>query len=400
VAHFDQKQALCRELDAFERDTDWKQVDWQAADQRVRKARERWRRIGAVPGKAHRALEKNYREVLERLESHLGKERERELQRRRALIATVEQLATSPDGRTAGRAVKEAQATWKPTVQAARQVEQSLWKQFRSACDAVFQHTRERREAADAEQQTNLERKTALCAELEALLENADTDFRDIAKRFGKSRSEWAGIGIIPRKVQRTMQARYEALEKCFVQRQQQEAMAAEELVQQGLRARSRLCQCLEAEVLESTREAASRQALVEETRHEWQALATLDACHDKVLRERLDLASRVLGGDDQARQILLDSLPKNLDKHLELCLQVEIAAGIDSPAEFTQARMQFQVSRLADAMHHKLEEPRSRHDQLRDLQMAWYQAGPVPLESQGSLESRFEHAFASFRAS
>jgi hypothetical protein len=400
VAHFEQKQALCRELDAFERDTDWEQVDWHAADQRVRKARERWRRIGPVPGKAHRALEKNYREVLERLETHLGKERERELQRRRALITTVEQLATAKDGRTAGRAVKEAQATWKPTVQAARQVEQSLWKQFRSACDAVYQHTRERREAADAEQQTNLERKTALCAELEALLENADTDFRDIAKRFGKSRSEWAGIGIIPRKVQRTMQARYEALEKCFVQRQQQEAMAAEELVQQGLRARSRLCQCLEAEVLESTREAASRQALVEETRHEWQALATLDACHDKVLRERLDLASRVLGGDDQARQILLDSLPKNLDKHLELCLQVEIAAGIDSPAEFTQARMQFQVSRLADAMHHKLEEPRSRHDQLRDLQMAWYQAGPVPLESQGSLESRFEHAFASFRAS
>lgn len=396
AAHLEQKQALCHELDTFERDTDWKQVDWYAADQRVRKARERWRRIGPVPGKARRVLDKSYREVLERLETHLGKERERELQRRRVLIATVEQLATAPDARAAGRAVKEAQATWKPTVQAARQVEQSLWKQFRSACDAVYQHTRERREAADTEQQTNLERKTALCAELEALLENADTDFRDIAKRFGKSRSEWAGIGIIPRKVQRTMQARYEALEKRFAQRQQQEARAAEELVLQGLQARSRLCECLEAEVLESTREAASHQALVEETQQAWQALAAVDARHDKVLRERLDLASRALGGDDQARQTLLDSLPKNLEKRLELCLQVEIIAGIDSPADFVQARMQFQVSRLADAMHHNLEEPRSRHDQLRDLQMAWYQAGPVPMESQGSLESRFERAIAS----
>jgi hypothetical protein len=399
VAHFEQKQALCRELDAFERDTDWQQVDWHAADQRVRKAREHWRRIGSVPDKARRSLEKTYSEVLERLETHLGKERERELQRRRALIRRVEQLASAPDARAAVRTVKEAQAKWKPTVQATRQVEQSLWKQFRSACDAVYQHTRERREAADAEQQANLERKTALCADLEALLENADTDFRDIAKRFGKSRSEWAEIGGIPRKVQRTLQARYEALEKRFVQRQQQEARAAEALVLQGLQARSRFCERLEAEVLESTMAAASCQALVEDTRQAWQGLATLDARHEKVFRERLDLASRALGGDDQARQTLLDSLPKNLEKRLELCLQVEIAAGTDSPAEFTQARMQFQVSRLADAMHHKNEETRSRHDQLRDLQMKWYQAGPVPMESQGSLESRFERAIASFKA-
>jgi hypothetical protein len=399
VAHFEQKHALCRELDAFERDTDWEQVDWHAADQRVRKARERWRRIGAVPDKARRSLEKSYGEVLERLESHLGKERERELQRRRALIRKVEQLATASDARTAVRAAKEAQAKWKPTVQAARRVEQSLWKQFRSACDAVFKHTREQRASADAEQQANLARKTVLCDELETLLENADADFRDIEKRFGKSRSEWAEIGVIPRKVQRTMQARYQALEKRFAQRRQQEARAAEALVLQGLQARSRLCEHLEAEVLESTMAAAAHQALVEETRQAWQALATLDARHEKVLLERLDLVSRALEGDDQARQTLLDSLPKNLKRRLELCLQFEIAAGIDSPAEFTQARMQFQVSRLADAMHHKNEETRSRHEQLRNLQLAWYQAGPVPMEAQGSLEARVERAIASFKA-
>jgi exonuclease SbcC len=395
AAHLGQKQALCAELDAFERDTDWKQVDWHAADQRVRKARERWRRIGPVPGKARRVLEKNYREVLERLESHLGKERERELRRRRALIAEVEQMATAPDLRTAGRAVKEAQAKWKPAVQAARQMEQALWLQFRSACDAVYTHTRKQRETADAEQQTNLERKTALCAELETLLEDTDTDFRDIEQRFGKSRSEWAGIGTIPRKVERAIQARYEALEKRFAQRQQQQAEAAAELELQGLRARSRLCENLEAEVLESTLEVASHQALVEETRQAWQALDALDAHDEEVLRERLDLASRALGGDEQAGQTLLDGVPKNLDKRLELCLQMEIAAGIDSPAEFAGARMQFQVSRLADAMHHKIEEPRARQDQLRALQKAWYQAGPVPSEAQGSLEARFERAMA-----
>jgi len=396
AAHLEQKQALCDELVAFERDTDWKQVDWHAADQRVRKARERWRRIGPVPGKAHRPLEKKYHEVLDRLESHLGKERELELQRRRVLIATVEQLATAPDSRAATRAVKEAQAKWKPTVQGTRSVEQALWKQFRSACDAVFSHSREQHMAADAEQHANLKRKTALCAELEALLENAATEFTDIAQGFGTSRSEWAAIGTIPRKLERSTQARYAALQKRFAQRQQQEAQAAAGRALQALRARARLCESLEAKVQEATLEAASRQVLLEEARQAWQALDPVDADYEKVLRERFDLASRALGEDGQARQALLAGLPKNLERRLQLCLQLEIAAGIDSPAEFAAARMQYQVSRLADAMHHKHEEPGAGEDRLRQLQIDWYLAGPPPGEAQGSLEARFERAIAS----
>ena len=395
AAHFDQKHALCRELDAFERDTDWKQVDWHAADQRVRKARERWRRIGPVPGKARRNLEKNYHEILERLESHLGKERERELRRRRALIAKVEQLATAPDGRTAAHEVKQAQARWKPTVLAAPKLERSLWKQFRSACDAVFNHIREQRNAADAEHQANLERKTALCVELDALLENADMDSHDLAHRFGKARSEWADIGAIPRTAERPMQARFEKLEKRLDQRKQQQARAATELLLQGLQARSRLCERLEAEVLESTLEAVSRQALVEESRQAWQSLEALDKRHEKVMHARFDRACRALGGDDQARQTLLEGLPTNLEQRLELCLKMEIAAEIDSPAEFAEARMRLKVSRLADAMQHNLDERRSRQERLRDLQMAWYQAGPVPGEVHDGLNTRFERITA-----
>jgi exonuclease SbcC len=141
---------------------------------------------------------------------------------------------------------------------------------------------------------------------------------------------------------------------------------------------------------------AESHQVLVEETRQAWQALDTLDTHYEKVLRERLDLASLALGGDDQARQTLLEGVPKNLDKRLELCLQMEIAAGIDTPTEFAGARMEFQVSRLADALHHKLEEPRACQDQLWHLQIAWYQAGSVPGDAQGSLDARFGLAIAS----
>jgi hypothetical protein len=60
---------------------------------------------------------------------------------------------------------------------------------------------------------------------------------------------------------------------------------------------------------------------------------------------------------------------------------------------------MQYQVARLAEAMQQQPEEPRSRHEQLRDLQMAWYRAGPVPLDAQASLEARFERAVSAVAA-
>ena len=44
-AHHAQKQTVCAELEAMERDTDWKTVDWNEADRRVRSLCQRWRRI-------------------------------------------------------------------------------------------------------------------------------------------------------------------------------------------------------------------------------------------------------------------------------------------------------------------------------------------------------------------
>jgi len=395
AAHLERKQALCRELDTFERDTDWKNVDWRAADRQVRSARERWRRIGAVPTKARKALEKDYRAVLERLESHLDRERERELHRRRALITRVEQLAAAADPRSASREVKEAQKNWSPSVQATPAVEQALWKQFRKACDAVFSRVREEREAADGERQANLECRTTLCEELEALLDNTAVDFRSVMQRFAAAREAWTGMGAVPRRRERDLEARYAALAKRFTSRRRQEERAASEAVQQGLSERSRLCDRREAGVLESILVEAARHTLVEETRQAWEALAPLDARPEEGVRNRFELAGRALAGDAAARSELFDALPGNLERRRELCLQLEIAAGIDSPAGFSEARMQLQVARLANALGHRQEGADTGSAPLRELLTQWYRTGPVAVAERDALEARIARVLA-----
>jgi hypothetical protein len=391
--HLAQKRQLCSELDAYEHATDWEQVDWREADQHVHRAREKWRRIGPVPRKAGKGLEKEYRAVLDRLEAHLVPERERELKRRRLLIARAEELAQSSDLRAASREVKGLQDQWKPTVPLPRKQEQDLWVQFRKACDAVFNQLREERDAADAERQANLERKQAICAELESLLEQPDKTFREIHKRFDETSETWSGIGEIPRKQQATIEARYERIKKRLAARQQQEKQAAEQARLQNIREHAQLCDRLEQAALDPSLEPAARQALLEETEQASQGLPKLEAEYAKPMQARYELAAQALSGDDEAIRTLQQALQDNLQHRLQLCLQLEVAAGIESPPEYAHARMEYQVSLLSDALHQKFEQTRSRDERLRELQIAWLQAGPVAAQDRARLEARFERA-------
>jgi hypothetical protein len=388
--HLVQKQQLCSELDAFERDTDWEQVDWREVDQHVHKAREKWRRIGPVPRKAGKALEKEYRALLDRLEAHLAPERERELRRRRLLISRVEELAKSTDLRAASREVKELQEQWKPTVPLPRKEEQTLWVEFRQACDAVFNQLREERDAADAERQTNLERKQAICEELESLLGQADKTFREIHKRFDETAEAWSEIGEIPRKQEAAIEARYERIKEKLAVRQQQEKLAAEDARLQNIRDHAELCTRVEQAVLDPSLDAADRQALLEQIEQAWKDLPALDAEHTKPLQARFELAAQALGGDGEAIRTLQQALEDNLQQRLQLCLQLEVAAGIESPPEYADARMEYQVSLLSDALQQKFEQTKSRDEQLRELQIAWLQAGPVASEDRPMLDARF----------
>ncbi len=395
-AHRAQKQALCAELETLERDTDWKTVDWSEADQSVRALRQRWRRVGPLPRKGTKALEQRYRDVLERLESHLGREREREVRRRRALIERVEALVDAPDPRVASREVKEAQNNWKPRVQADKRTEQALWQQFRAACDAVFNRISAERDATERERQANLQRKKTLCDEIERLLNDAKADFLTVSRRFAEAGDEWRKVGPIPRKAERGVAARYEALGKALAERQQQAANAAAEALMEGVRERGRLCERLEAGVLEGCLAEADRKALLQETARAWELLGPLEHACAAALRERFECASRALAGDAEARQLLQNASTENLRQRLDLCLQLEVEAGVDSPAEFAEARMQLQVSRLEDALKHRHEA--AAVDRLRALQIAWHQVGPLPEKDQPALEARFARALAALQ--
>jgi hypothetical protein len=394
--HLSQKKQLCAELTAFEQNTDWGSVDLRDADHYINEARKRWRRIGFVARKQGKKLEKDFQAVLELLDSHLAPERNRELKRRKALIARIEELSCASDLRAASREVKDAQNHWKPTITLPRKEEQALWTRFRQACDAVFDRLRDERTSADEERQINLQRKQAICEQLESLLDQPDTDYREIQKQFSATRDEWNGIRNIPRKQERAIDDRYNAIEARIAERQRQQAKSATKARLRALRQRSQLCARLEHAVLSQTMDESSRQALLAQVSQEWQALPAADMKNVEPLQSRFDLATRALQGDSNARASLSNTLAENLQQRMQLCLQLEVAAGVESPAEYADDRMKYQVSLLADSLQHRLPDTAGTEDKITKLETAWLLAGPVEQVEADKLEARFERALGS----
>ena len=71
--------------------------------------------------------------------------------------------------------------------------------------------------------------------------------------------------------------------------------------------------------------------------------------------------------------------------------MRLEIAAGVESPSEDQQRRMELQVSRLSSGLQQRGSEMRSTADQITQLQLDWCLVGPVASDRRAALNQRLQ---------
>lgn len=138
--NLEQRQAIVVALEGFLADNDWQQADWPGVDQVLRQARAEWRRYYPMDRKAGRAVTARFEAAAAQIHGLLEAERERNAQRKEALVA--EAAAVRESGRTAtdkANAMKGLQQRWQQIGPTPRKVDQQLWKRFRAECDQVFE---------------------------------------------------------------------------------------------------------------------------------------------------------------------------------------------------------------------------------------------------------------------
>lgn len=388
------KQALCERLEYTVANTDWSQVDWHWADRTYRELSKEGYKIGPVDRTDRKAIERRYHKALKNFDEHLKKERQQELQRRKELIERIRQLAESDDLQAAVNGAKQAQAEWQPTVQASRREEQMLWRQFRAVCDEIFAHRQSELQSAEREREENLAHKMALCEELEKLASVERDGIQSANRRVQEIQDEWRTIGQVSKSAYKAIEQRFEAA--CAQVKKREQILRHEQIRAEleTLRAKARLCQRLE-ESLMALDTSMDGLAVVAEMRQQWDTLPLLPDKLEHAIQQRFDTVCQALKGHEEATQKLHQAVAASLPEKQHLCLQIEVLAGLESPPEFEQARMEYQVARLSESLHGRetVSSPAKISEEGREIERQWYLLPSLPPAQEKAFEKRFEQA-------
>ncbi|MDQ3002425.1 MAG: DUF349 domain-containing protein [Fibrobacterota bacterium] len=222
-----EKEDICIEAESLIGSTEWK-----ATIDKIKSLQERWKATGPAPRDQDRELWKRFRTAcdafFDRLKENSSKrdqERGGNLKRKTDLCFLVEiMLARTPtDEEAQARAawqteslpvdiarfkeqgvdwndntekVKAIQREWKKIGPVPRDVSDSLWERFHTACDGFFEERRVALGLRPEDPQANLDKKLELIADAEALAQNPGPD---AGKQTANLEREWRRIGAVPR---------------------------------------------------------------------------------------------------------------------------------------------------------------------------------------------------------
>jgi hypothetical protein len=214
AAAADAKRALVAEAERLAASEDWR-----ATGDRFRAIVDAWKAIRGVDRKTDAELWEHLstarREFDRRRRTHyaeLEKTRGAAAETKRRLVAEAEKLAESTEWTPTARRFKDLMLEWKQAGRAARDVDDALWAQFKTAQDAFFARRSESLSARDAELRTNAEAKEALLAEAEQL--DPTSDLEGARKRLRAIHDRWEKIGKVPRESMGVLEERLAAVER------------------------------------------------------------------------------------------------------------------------------------------------------------------------------------------
>lgn len=338
-----QREALCVQLEQMATDTDWANLPdsdaWKAVHNDIGQLRKQWKQCGSVSHKQWNSINQRFNDALKALDTKLDVERQRNWRHREQLVQAATDLLEHEDVQAATQEAKNLQSEWHITIPARPTDEQRLWKAFRAPIDELFNRLKETRNTQRSETDQRIQEKTALCEQAEQLAESAlDTDHTAdsdaLTKEFKTLTQAFNALQDIPKTVQRKLDERFQTASQNIRNKQQQ---------------------LQHQQQLSALDEMAANAA----TPTENDATDTPDA--------------------DQLRQQQTGE---------KLCLQLEILLNLETPADFRQARMEYQVAQLSEAMSSR-ENNGDTFTQALQLLEQWYLLAAMPAEAHTAQQER-----------
>ena len=310
--------------------------DWRAIARVLEDAQIAWRKLGplehTVPRKAQRgdnAVGARYAKAAQALEAPLEEAYRGATREREQLIAAAKELTGSrAPAREVVDKVRKLQTQWQASAKALplpRREENALWTAFKTAIDAVFAERDAARSARETELSARVKAREEIIERLAALPSGAAAS--EIKRAMAEAETAWRASAEVARPQAAKLDARYRAARDAATKRLGELAARASQARFDALITAMALC---------NERESSGEPAADLEDR--WNALESLpDAWKAK-------LETRFRGAGPQSDAESSGSLP-------DILLNLEVACGVESPAEFAAARQRLKLLALKNAM-------------------------------------------------
>lgn len=361
-----QRQHIIEQLQMFLDHTDWNTVDWKTVEKLAPLARQEWSHYTPIERASAKSLQDRFNRVLDALQQKLNQERQRNADARAALIERARALAGSGDVQTAIEQSRELLTLWQQTGPTWHKKHQELWQQFRAALDALYERRNQERQVALDERDSNLASARAICTRIRELADQADDALLRSRDAFDAERQKFHDLGAVPKQEFRNTQKLFNDACDYFESRIEGIGQRSE---QHSLNAMKELI--ARCEINERKEQHQAEMWL--------QPTAVPDSWWARILPR--------LNGDDTR-----EAEARQRDLRL-LCIQAEIAADIETPADDQPLRMQFQMQRLAAGLGQK--QRQDVRELASELQLQWWATSSRGIRDYAALRQRFDAALA-----
>jgi len=353
------RQALIAQLVEYEANMDWDTADWGIVQKTLDAARETFRNFSPVDRHEHKNSQASLQEISDKIYAHIKAEYQRNIEAKEALIAQAKALQEVEELSQAIEQSKQLQGQWKTIGMTPNKADQKLWQAFRLACDAVFARRDQQRQQNKAQIEVSIEQAEAIVINAEAIVAEMGNEIKAEQKdALQQCQSDFAELSL-PKAV-------YAKLRKRLSDAQQQQ----EESISQAKLAKKQQAWITLTDKLSAI------------------SLKAQDADKATALYQPDESEFKLPQGIDKALLVnkwqTEGSAQSSVEALRDGCIGLEIIAGLDSPADDQQARMAFQVKRLAQG----LGQAGSLQQQISDSVSQW-----LALSADESWQQRYNQA-------
>ncbi len=245
AANLAAREAICESLSQYLTATDWSSTDFKAAERIMRTARDEWRAHHPVDRSAGKALEARFEALQADLHQQIKAEWDRNLEAKRQIVQEAQALAASEqpiqeqvDG------AKRLQQRWKTIGSTPRRPDQTLWRDFRAACDAIFEGRDSAKRSEDQEIQSNRGAAEQLLEAFRSRLDDAASPIEATALR--EFQSQYAELPALPERLARALDRERDGLVRTAEQQLRDQRAAAARARLENLKAQDAEVSALE----------------------------------------------------------------------------------------------------------------------------------------------------------